>query len=365
MLLSIVGAAKNAGWSVEMVLEAPSDGPHAWHAEFEAAGIPLRFAPAGNRRQLGRWVGELVRESEAPTLLHAHFTTFDVPAVLAERGLPQAEVIWHQHMDLSTRPSIMVRNAIKFGGFGRLTKRILCPAPDTAAAVKRVGGPADRTVFFPNAIDLQRFVPPTPAAREAAREMLGIAAQAKVLLHFGWDWERKGGDVFLRAIGALPEDAAEEPLGLTVTSHPAAERLHAQLGLGARARTEPMRADVQSLFAAADVFVAPSRAEGGTPFAVLEALATGLPVVASDIPGHRYIAEAVSACTVTTGDPAAVAEAIRGALNAGAPLPEEEAGRVRDRLAERFGLPGWTQRLLDVYEAVLAAEAVPASSRRR
>lgn len=348
MLLSILRAARDAGWAAEMVFDAPAGEPHAWVAEFEAAGIPVRFAPPGNRRELGRWVGDLLAESEAPTVLHTHFTTFDMPAVLGARGNAQAHPVWHQHMDLSKRPSIMVRNAIKFGGFGRLTDRIVCPARDTAEDVKRVGAPRDKVVFITNGIDLVRFPLPTDAQRAEARAALGLESGEKVLLHFGWDWERKGGDVFLGALRELRERSVAGIVGLTVTADPAAELLRTELGLREQARVLPPQPDVQALYAAADMFVTASRAEVA-PFATLEALASGLPVVASDLEGHRYVANEIDACTTTGPGPQALANAIELRLRSGAPLDEREAKRTREIIEQRFSLSAWSERLLALF----------------
>ena len=351
MLLSILRGAKEAGWEAEMVFETPASGGHEWHAEFERIGVPIRFAPPGNRRELGRWVDELLEESQAPTVLHTHFTTFDMPAVLGARGKPHAHVVWHQHMDLSKRPQIMVRNAIKFGGFGRLTDRIVCPARDTAEDVKRVGAPKKKVTFITNGIDVDRFPLPSDAQRAAARSELGLQGEEKVLLHFGWDWERKGGDVFLGALKALRERSVSGFAGVTVTADPAAEGLRSELGLGDEARVVPPQPDVQALYAAADMFVTASRAEVA-PFATLEALSSGLPVVASDLEGHRYVADAIPACTICGPGPGALADAIEAQLERGAPLREAEARRTREAVEDSFGLAAWSERLLALFDEV-------------
>ena len=351
MLLSVLTTAREAGWDAEMVFDAPAGEPQAWVAEFESAGFAPRFAPPGNRRELGRWLRGVVAETDAPTVLHTHFTTFDMPAVLAARGSSAAHVVWHQHMDLTTRPDVMVRNAIKFGGFGRLTDRILCPAPDTAAAVRRVGGPRDRVEFLPNAIDFERFGLADSAAKAAARDAIGVEGEEVVLLHFGWDWLRKGGDLYLEAAKALRDRGRGGFFAVTVTDHPDAEPLSEQLGLGAEARIVPPQPDVQALYAAADAFVAPSRAEGGTPYALLEALASGVPVIASDIAGHRYVAGAVDGCEVYEGGSEGLAAALEVALDS-LPLDEAGARAVRGQAQERFALPTWSRGIVSQFDEI-------------
>ena len=114
--------------------------------------------------------------------------------------------------------------------------------------------------------------------------------------------------------------------------------------------------DVASLYAAADVFVATSRAEG-MPFAVAEALASGLPVVATDIPGHAEIAHRAGNVRLTLQDPDEVAAAVSRALATDPKLAAAAGARARDRVAAHMDLDAWSERVVDMYERVLAAAA--------
>jgi phosphatidyl-myo-inositol alpha-mannosyltransferase len=84
-----------------------------------------------------------------------------------------------------------------------------------------------------------------------------------------------------------------------------------------------------------DVFVAPALGQESFGIVLVEAMAAGVPVVASDIPGYREVVRAdVDGSLVPPGDPAALAEAVRKVLSDGE-LSERlrEAGRAR---AERY-----------------------------
>ena len=106
---------------------------------------------------------------------------------------------------------------------------------------------------------------------------------------------------------------------------------------------------VQQMYAAADVFVAPSRAEG-TPFSVLEAVSSGTAAVVSDIPGHATVGAHAPACVITPLDPDAMAAAIRRLLQ------REPAQVAADSLAghawlrENLGLGPWAEAMVDRYE---------------
>jgi phosphatidyl-myo-inositol alpha-mannosyltransferase len=104
--------------------------------------------------------------------------------------------------------------------------------------------------------------------------------------------------------------------------------------------------------ARADVLAAPSL--GGESFGVvlLEAMAAGLAVVASDVAGYRAVLPAAAGRLVPPGDPAALAEALSELLADGALRARlGEAGR---RLSAEYAWPRIAERTLAVYRRVLA-----------
>ena len=242
------------------------------------------------------------------------------------------DVVWHEHTALSSRPQMIVRNAIKFAVVGRRVAAILCPAPDLADAVVRRGAPADRVRFVPNAIEAARFPVIDPFTRAQAREALGIDPDALVVLSFGWHWDLKGGEVFQRTVAELVESADRHVVALHSTAAPEASQLMRRLGLQENLHLIGQTSDVVGLMAATDVFVAASRAEGGTPLAVLEALASGLPVVASDLPAHRFVADRVPGMRVVTREPGQMARAILdSSIRDGQPFSQFWKPRARGR----------------------------------
>jgi glycosyltransferase involved in cell wall biosynthesis len=141
-------------------------------------------------------------------------------------------------------------------------------------------------------------------------------------------WRKRGGDFFLRRVATEPPTEAERTGDLVDEYHRA---------------VPPER--MPFLYRACDVFIAPSRAEEGFGLPAVEALASGLPCLLSDTPGHREMA-GESAWYFRDGDPAALAEALPGLLTpaararagAGAPLAaaQFEPARVAERLERAF-----------------------------
>jgi glycosyltransferase involved in cell wall biosynthesis len=130
------------------------------------------------------------------------------------------------------------------------------------------------------------------------------------------------------------------------------EELRAQ-GLGDRVALLGDRHDVPALLAGADVFVLASRSEGA-PLSILEAMAAGLPVVASDVGGvAELVADGATGLLVPAGEPAALARALARLLDDRA-LRERMGAAGRARARDRFDLPELRAAHLDLYARVLA-----------
>jgi glycosyltransferase involved in cell wall biosynthesis len=203
---------------------------------------------------------------------------------------------------------------------------------------------------FPNAIDLEYFHRATEIERQRARAELDIPVERTLLVHFGWDWETKGGDLLLEAVVGLQRKGIEVIVMCVGGGHPAritGERLN----LGRQLLVVPPRDDVRTFYAAADAFVACSRAEG-MPFAVLEALSTGTPVVASTIPSHVLVAKQANGCVLSERSPHALAEAIRSVLSANA---NGDMAVDTGSLTDSLDLSAWARHLLELYTEIIRA----------
>jgi glycosyltransferase involved in cell wall biosynthesis len=350
MLSSLHEAVEAKGWAGEVVLGSGARG-RAWVDELEDAGIAVRFVAPRPRSAAREGLEPIVAEGVGPTILHTHFTGFDIPAAQVARRRDDALVFWHVHMGASNAPAVVARNVVKYATFGRSVDEILCVAPDAAAALARRGAPRDRVWLLLNAIDGRRFPLVTKERRDAARDALGVDDSSDVLLHFGWDWHRKGGDLFLRAAKQLLETGANVTAVTVGGGEPAVE-LGRELALGGRLVVAEPRERVQDLYAAADVFVSCSRREGMT-YAVAEALCSGVPVVASDIPGQAAIAPEHGARRLTQLEPSSIAAAV-GSLLARDPVESAaDAAAGRDWVLAHMDLPVWSAGVVERYERAL------------
>ncbi len=352
MMRATLAKARQRGWQAEAVFPEPAR-ERAWIPSFEAEGIPIRYTrPEQSQRALGQWIGNLLDERVAPTILHAHFSTFDVPSVLAARRRNWAAVFWHTHTVMPTEPRRAARNAIKNLLFARDVSRILCPAQNIADAMTSRLAPKDRVWVFPSPIDTAEFPTLSEDERRKRRRLLGLNEDATVMLLFGRDWWVKGGDTFMQAVRRIVDRSADDYIALVHHGGEAAARDAHALGLSSQLRDVGTRDSVQDLFGAADLLLAPSRGEG-MPFSVLESICTGTPVVASRLPGHDFLPSGHGACVVVDRDPEQVAEAALEMLANGREAAAAECARARDWIAHNLSLGPATEVLLGAYETFL------------
>jgi glycosyltransferase involved in cell wall biosynthesis len=142
---------------------------------------------------------------------------------------------------------------------------------------------------------------------------------------------------------------------------PRVESERRRLGLESVVRLVGERNDVGELLAAADLFVLSTRSEG-LPLSVLEAMAAGLPVVASSVGGvPELVVEGKTGLLVPPGDPHALAAAIGRLLDDEA-LRRQLGAAGRIRASEHFDLATVRGAHLDLYRALLADAGLPLPS---
>jgi glycosyltransferase involved in cell wall biosynthesis len=181
-------------------------------------------------------------------------------------------------------------------------------------------------------------------------EPVAARPDAADLLYIGMLRDLKGVDVFIEALALIKGEGAT---ALVVgAGDPADEaryrRMVAAAGLHDRVTFRPPM-PAREAFAAARVIAVPSRAES-MPYIVLEAVAAGLPLVATHVGGIPEIVDADE--LVPPGDAPALAEALRRALRD----PERAAAAAmlrRDRIREKFSLESMAARVEDIYRGAL------------
>jgi glycosyltransferase involved in cell wall biosynthesis len=195
---------------------------------------------------------------------------------------------------------------------------------------------------------------PSAQRRQLARIQFGLDENQEVLVTIGRQDYQKGQRYLLEAMAMLVSTRPRLVLLMAGRSGDVSEdleRLRDRLGLKEQVRFLGHREDVPEILAAADLFVFPSFYEG-LPGAVLEAMALGLPIVASDIdPVRETVEEGRNALLVKPASPDKLASAIERLLE-DRPAAQAFGRRGREIFEERFTLEQSMARVLALYRQV-------------
>lgn len=229
-----------------------------------------------------------------------------------------------------------------------LTTVTICVAEsERAAGLAARTCRAATTVVIPNAADIAEATPVCADSNRVRLVSVGRLQSPKDFVTLVRALARLDGRTFSAVIvGDGPHraqvDAEVRTLGLADVVELAGER-H----------------DVPRLLAAADVFVLASRSEGA-PLSILEAMHSGLPVVASRVGGvPDLVAEGTTGLLVAPGDPAALADALRRMID-DRDLRHRLGAAGRERATTLFDTASWRRSHLDVYRRELVRRGLPA-----
>jgi glycosyltransferase involved in cell wall biosynthesis len=226
----------------------------------------------------------------------------------------------------------------------RLVHKVTAVGKASRAMVCKLGDLPEETVsIIPNGIDLTRYRPNTsPSVRSELRRKLGVAEETELVIHVAGLRPVKDQATLLRAWRVVLDGCGSGPFPMLLIAgegecYPQLQAVAQQLQLGDLVRFLGQCRDVETMLPACDLFVVSSISEG-LSFAILEAMACGLAVVATRVGGNSELVEdGQSGLLTPSGDAGALGIALGQLLR----QPERrrrmgERGRV---LAEqRFDL---------------------------
>jgi glycosyltransferase involved in cell wall biosynthesis len=338
--------------------------PPSWQRVAYASG-----GPSNLRRSWLAWLGlpaftvsywlHARRLARRCQILHAHWIPSGLIALASSpfgRRPPVVVSVWGSDLSLARHPLL-----------GRLTIAALRHASAIVAiseTMKRellaLGLPEEKVVVVPTAISP---MPPTVGSREDVRRALGLPPDRLLVLYLGRLEPVKGLGHLVEAAGLVLAEVPKAAFVLVGGGHLRPE-------LESAVRAKGMTADfffagdvrhdeVGRWLSAADLFVMPSLSEG-VPHALLEALASGLPAVASAVGGvPEFVRDDVNGYLVAPADPAALAQ--RVVLLLRDPEKRSAFGDASRKLIEQRRLT-WDRFAADVsavYERALSSAAQP------
>jgi len=338
-------ASRLAARGHETIVLAPAGG-HVADDLVRVVGRPVRIpyggkvAPICFSRASWRRIRRTIEVFE-PDVVHAHEpfspSTSMMSVLATEAPVVATFHAFHDRSRLLEAAAPLLRS---------VARRI-----DAAVAVSRAAGRFVAPVvpgeveIVPNGVDVERFARP-------GASVAGLP-DGRILLWVGRLDPQKGFPIMVRAFGRL---ATEFPdLSLVVAGDGRDRHATDLLNEDARTRVRMLgsvpNVELPAYLAAADVFASPATGHESFGIVLVEALAAGVPVVASDIPGYREVIRAgVDGLLVPPSDAAALASAIRRVL-AEPDLASglAHAGRAR---AREFSWDVVVPRIEAIYERV-------------
>lgn len=287
MVIDLAGVQRAAGHRCRVICLFQ---PGALAGELEAQGIEVQacrkrggFDLAALRRLRG-WL-----RATPGAVVHTHNANAHYHTVAAAIGLPIARLINTRHGMGAAQP----------GSRGEWLYRRTMRRTDTVAAVcdaararfaQQGVAPRGRLLSVLNGIRIDRFSPASEEHRAALRSDLGLAPDTRIIGSVGRLNPVKDQATLLRAFARLRGDFTDTALVLVGDGalRGSLESQAAALGIGDAVRFPGDRSDVRELLQGFDVFALSSLSEGYS-MALLEACASGLPIVATDVGGNREI----------------------------------------------------------------------------
>lgn len=351
-------AASHAGIEMHVLclMEIDQEMPYAAAiaekgVQVSTLGLNSRWDPRGLRR-----IAAAV-EKLRPDVIHAHMRHADVLGAAASKrlGIPLVSTL---HIVEQPTSAVEVLKA-RVGARARLSAARRTIAVSDAQRrwyLEAVGERPERVITIPNGV----LTPPSlsSAERREIRAGLGVPDDAVMVTMVGVMRPGKGHAELLATADAIA--GRDDVVFVIVGDGPLRPEIDEAVSRGrARIVLTGFREDVWRILAASDMAVHPSLADA-LPTAVIEELAAGLPVVASDVGGIPDIVTPDCGVLVPTGDVGALAGAVVELVG------DSERRRVmgaagRERFRTTFEAGLWAQRLSSLYRAVLDESGVDAS----
>ncbi len=345
LMTTLLPRLQGMGHEAELLLFDGSRTPY--YEELERAAIPIHSLSIGQRAMHDPLLGLRLRaflRSHSFDILHTHNTPCQLLTALTASG---PTLFTTEHNTTNRRRKWQWYRGIDRWMYGKY-RRVICVSRQVEEnlaiqlASPRLRG---RITTVPNGIDLGAYRAAQPD-KALQRQWQG----RRILIMVAAFRYQKDHQTLLRALAALPDDYILLLAG-DGECRPQCELLARQLGVADRVSFLGFRTDVPSLLATADLMVMSSHWEG-CPLSAIEAMAAGLPVVASDVQG---LSETIGEAGVLFphGDHKALASACQRILEDGG-LRASLAARGRE-YASQFGIG----RMASEYERLYQEAILP------
>ena len=322
-------------------------------------GLEVRRMPGPDRGPLGSVAytaaGAISLMRMRPDVVHVHDLLSPSTIALLSHPLVRSPVVAKV---LSTGPGgdltrLLTKplGASRMRAMAKTFSAFVCLSDEVAQELDRHGVEESRLRRIPNGVDPDHFRPASAGEREEERRRLGLDWQGPIALYTGRFAPVKRLDLLIDAVARVPD------LGLVMVGEGSEEarlrEIVATRGLEGRVRLLPLADDPAPLYRTADVYVCASSTEGMSN-SVLEAMASGLPVVAAAASGMAELVTPRTGILVEdVGDGAALAAALAKVVE-NADLRHRLGAEARNLISESYSLESVAIALRGLYDEVLS-----------
>ena len=311
-----------------------------------------------------RLAQRMMKTADTYDVIHVHgFSQKNVPVAILARLLGKP-IVLSLHTSGQDEPEVVKRRGALAYWALRTARLVLCVSPDLCDRWVAAQLPADRVRLTPNGVDTTRFRPAAEDERVALRRELGWPETQPVVLFVGFFSRDKRPDLLFRAWRRVGTDSLRPRLVFVgAKSSPYYEidasienqirRDAATLGRGDDVISVAPTHEIERYFRAADVYVMPSIREAH-PLALLEAMACGLPCIATRLPGATdvLIEDGRNGRLFPADDEASLAETLRQVI--ADPVTARSMGaHARETVVARYDIRRTADQWLSAYETVL------------
>lgn len=206
---------------------------------------------------------------------------------------------------------------------------------------------AGRVEYIPGVgVDIDK-ISSVEVDKAAKKEFFGIPADSPLLLSVGELNENKNHELILRALASVRDSRVHYAIAGKGSLERHLMSLSRELGLEDRVHLLGYREDVYEFYRIADVFVHPSYREG-LPVSVIEAMASGLPVVASKIRGNEDLIEEGGGFLLSPQDEDGFADAIEKLISSGS--LRRKMGEYNREAVRKYSTEPVCEALLEIYK---------------
>jgi teichuronic acid biosynthesis glycosyltransferase TuaC len=313
-------------------------------------------------RALGRGLRRLVSLRRSFDVMHLEgFTRKNIPLTLAAAILRKPIVLTLHTGAHDDVRRIKARSRLGFWSITR-ARRVIAVSPALRDAATEAGVPPEQVQYLPNGVDVTRFSPADPRVRADLRRRLGIPAETRAILFVGFFSHEKGPQRLFAAWRGLPPELRQAStlvfVGQTTLPHGEVDARLADdirreaAAAGATPIFVERTHEIEQYYRAADLFVLASTREG-CPVALLEAMASGLPVISTHLPGatDMIVVDGMNGRLVPAGDIDRLREALARMLT-DADGARTMGGRARETVEKTFSVDQTAHAYLEIYRAV-------------